>query len=549
MSLPLIPEQSPEQAARAPKGRADNLPAWVILLLVFFLALRVFDLYEPWAAGKSGHLSQQLAGAVDDKTMTVLIQSNTQAKAAFSASLGKMDGSAPDAKGLRAALKEAEALQLGTQNSPGAARRVIILRALLKLPLMGPGRNGLDPAKAFQAASLAALPPADARAYAAEGRLWQDVARGPHLSPAQTAAYAAALRATPNIRWWLSPALAVLYQSQGDPAAAGRYTKQAQTQAILTLLPLGLFGLIFSALALVGVGLLLYFGIRWWLLRSALPDSSPPPDVWPTLRETVPPAERRLRAGDLMGVFVLYLLMPDLLGWVLGGFSLGHHFGVYFGFHGLLSPFRHRLTSAPGDTRVAANVVLSFVAYLVSAGVPIGLLLLIARRKGASVGEELGWNTHRLGWNLLYGVGGYAIALPLLLLAQGIGGFAGTRLHAPTPSNPAMPLLASATTPWVLVMLVLLATVAAPLTEEFLFRGVFYNAAKLRVGVWPAIVLTGLVFGFVHPVGIAQMLPLAALGGVFAWMAETRKSLAPSILAHCIQNSFATLMLLLALAG
>ena len=35
----------------------------------------------------------------------------------------------------------------------------------------------------------------------------------------------------------------------------------------------------------------------------------------------------------------------------------------------------------------------------------------------------------------------------------------------------------------------------------------------------------------------------------FAWMAETRKSLAPSILAHCIQNSFATLMLLLALAG
>jgi len=35
----------------------------------------------------------------------------------------------------------------------------------------------------------------------------------------------------------------------------------------------------------------------------------------------------------------------------------------------------------------------------------------------------------------------------------------------------------------------------------------------------------------------------------FAWTAETRKSLAPSILAHCIQNSFATLMLLLALAG
>lgn len=534
----------PEKEARPHEGRGDTLPAWVIALLVVFLALRLFDLYAPWAAGKNGRLSQQLAGAVDDKTMAAIIESSTQAKSAFSASLGKTHGGAPDPKGLREALKAAETLQKGTQNSPGAARRVIILRALLKQPLLGPGRNGLDPANAFEPAALAALPPADARSYAAEGRLWKDVARRARLSPGQTTSYAADLRAVPNIRWWLHPALAVLYESQGDPAA-GRYTRQAQTQAVLTLLPLGLIGLAFGVLALVGTGLLLYFATRGLVHRAATPDSPPPPDIWPTLRETVPAAERRLRAGDLMGVFVLYLLMPDLLGWLLGGFSLGRHVG----FPGLLDSYRRHLASSPGDTRIAASVVLSFVAYLLSAGIPIGLLVLIARRKRASIGEELGWNTHRLGWNLLYGVGGYAIALPLLLLAQGVGGFAGTHLHAPTPSNPAMPMLASAASPWVQVMLVALATVAAPLTEEFLFRGVFYNAAKLRVGVWPAIVLTGLIFGFVHPVGIAAMLPLAALGGVFAWMAETRKSLAPSILAHCIQNSFATLMLLLALAG
>ncbi len=149
--------------------------------------------------------------------------------------------------------------------------------------------------------------------------------------------------------------------------------------------------------------------------------------------------------------------------------------------------------------------------------------------------------------NLLYGLGGYAIALPLVIVA----GLAGPQVfrHAPAPSNPAIPLLAGASSVWVQALLVLLATVAAPLTEELLFRGVFYNAAKLRAGVWPAIVMTGLVFGFVHPVGIAEMLPLAVLGGVFAWMAETRKSLAPSILGHCLQNTMATLMLLLALGG
>ena len=79
--------------------------------------------------------------------------------------------------------------------------------------------------------------------------------------------------------------------------------------------------------------------------------------------------------------------------------------------------------------------------------------------------------------------------------------------------------------------------------------GVFYSAAKFKAGGWPAIVLTAPIFGFVHPVGIGEMVPLAVLGGVFAWMAETRKSLVPSMLGHFLQNSMATAMLLLALGS
>ena len=61
--------------------------------------------------------------------------------------------------------------------------------------------------------------------------------------------------------------------------------------------------------------------------------------------------------------------------------------------------------------------------------------------------------------------------------------------------------------------------------------------------------LAGLIFGFVHPVGLGEIVPLALLGGVFAWMAETRKSLVPSMLDHFMQNSMATAMLLLALGS
>ena len=121
--------------------------------------------------------------------------------------------------------------------------------------------------------------------------------------------------------------------------------------------------------------------------------------------------------------------------------------------------------------------------------------------------------------------------------------------HAPSPSNPVIPQIIGTSGFWATTLLILLASVAAPLVEELLFRGVLYNAIKLRLGVWPAIVLTGLVFGVVHPVGIAEMLAIAVLGGVFAWMAETRKSLVPSITAHFVNNFTATLLLLFALSG
>jgi membrane protease YdiL (CAAX protease family) len=121
--------------------------------------------------------------------------------------------------------------------------------------------------------------------------------------------------------------------------------------------------------------------------------------------------------------------------------------------------------------------------------------------------------------------------------------------HAPDPSNPVIPQLVGTSGFWGPFLLLLLASVAAPIVEEVLFRGVFYNAAKMRLGVWPAIVLTGFVFGFVHPVGIAEMLAIGTLGGVFAWMAETRKSLAPSMFAHFLQNFTTTVLLLSVLSG
>jgi membrane protease YdiL (CAAX protease family) len=524
-----------------PPDARDRLPLWVVVLLGVFLVLRVADLHGDLKASRNAHVSS-LAGQVDEKTMGATLTTNWEAKTAYITSFTRPGDAAPDKAALREALKSAETLQSGTGNSPSAARRIIILRALLHLPLLGPGKNGLDPAKAFVPNALPGLTTAAAKRDTAEGHVWADVARGPHLTPAQTAAEAQLLRASPNIRWWLGPALSVLYQSQGNPRLARHFSETARSQALLTMGPLLFMLLVWFLLGLIGVGLLLGLLAQRLSDNAAAAENRPKtPGFWPVVRETVPLEERRLRAGDLMGVFVLYLLMPNVIGWLLGGFGLHH----VFYYPGLLKPYRLHLLALSAADRVAAIVVLEFAAYLLGAAIPIGVLIAIAARKRASITEELGLNTHRFGWNLLYGVGGYAIALPLLFLGERLG----AHIPGPTPSNPAIPLLADAGSAWVQVMLVALATLAAPLCEELLFRGVFYNAAKLKVGVWPAIILTGLIFGFVHPVGISEMVPLAVLGGVFAWMAETRKSLVPSMLGHFLQNSMATAMLLLALGS
>ncbi len=521
--------------------KRDRLPVWVIVLLGLFLVLRVVELHGDLAAGRSGHLPS-LTGQVDEKTVEAMVTASSDAKSAYLASYSKPGPAVPDAAALHRALKEAETFQKGSQNSPGAARQVIILRGLLHQRLSDPGKNNLDPTAAFAPASLVGVTPAEKQRYAAEGKLWADVALGPHLSPVQTAQGAALLRAAPNIRWWLGPALSVLYQSQGNPRLARHFAEQSRSQALMTLGPRNLLTLLWFGLGLVGVGLLLALLARALEPKPTSEDHAPkPPGFWPTLRETVPLDERRLRAGDLMGVFVLYLLMPNIIGWLLGGVGVHH----LFYFRGLLAPYRQHLIALSATDRVAALVVLETCAYLFAAAVPVVVLIAIAAKKRASIAEELGFNTHRLGWNLLYGVGGYAIALPIFFLAALLG----LIIPGPTPSNPAIPLEASAGTIWAQLLLAGLATIAAPFAEEFLFRGVFYNAAKLKVGVWPAIILTGLIFGFVHPVGIGGMLPLAVLGGVFAWMAETRKSLVPSMLGHFLQNTMATAMLLLALGS
>jgi uncharacterized protein len=92
-----------------------------------------------------------------------------------------------------------------------------------------------------------------------------------------------------------------------------------------------------------------------------------------------------------------------------------------------------------------------------------------------------------------------------------------------------------------LLAVAFLVAVVAPVAEEFFFRGFFYGALRNWRGIWPAAVITGLVFGGIHA-GSADpefLPPLAFFGFALCLLRERTGSLYPCIVLHCANNSLA----------
>ncbi len=86
-----------------------------------------------------------------------------------------------------------------------------------------------------------------------------------------------------------------------------------------------------------------------------------------------------------------------------------------------------------------------------------------------------------------------------------------------------------------------LTCVIAPICEEFLFRGFIFTALRNWKGMWPAAIITGLLFGGVH-VGsapVVDLVPLAFLGFGLCLLYRITGSLYPCIAAHSLNNSIA----------
>ena len=102
--------------------------------------------------------------------------------------------------------------------------------------------------------------------------------------------------------------------------------------------------------------------------------------------------------------------------------------------------------------------------------------------------------------------------------------------------------------PLTLVMLVVMAAIVAPVTEEIIFRGYLYPVLKSRTGRTAAIIVSALVFAAVHHNAIA-LAPLAFLAILLAISFEFTGSIWLPMAIHAAFNTFTVIGQLLVKFG
>jgi membrane protease YdiL (CAAX protease family) len=84
-----------------------------------------------------------------------------------------------------------------------------------------------------------------------------------------------------------------------------------------------------------------------------------------------------------------------------------------------------------------------------------------------------------------------------------------------------------------------IAVILAPVTEELIYRSLFLPPLAYRVGLYPAIVMTSLVFGLAHVVPFGPIrIPLPEIVGglLMAVGFSIRWSIVPAIVIHALGN-------------
>ncbi|MDJ0511742.1 MAG: CPBP family glutamic-type intramembrane protease [Crocosphaera sp.] len=146
---------------------------------------------------------------------------------------------------------------------------------------------------------------------------------------------------------------------------------------------------------------------------------------------------------------------------------------------------------------------------------------------------------------LVWGFGGYLVALPLVVIVSlinqniwdGQGG-----------SNPLLSLALEGQDVVVLAIFYFTAAIAAPFYEEIMFRGFLLPSLTRYLPLWGAIGISSFIFAVAH-LNLSEVLPLTVLGIVLGIVYTKSRNLLSSMLLHSLWNSGTLISLFLLGSG
>lgn len=198
---------------------------------------------------------------------------------------------------------------------------------------------------------------------------------------------------------------------------------------------------------------------------------------------------------------------------------------------------------APADLPENAREVVGLLSTTFAHTVVCLYVLLLGEIERGKRPVDLGLSLDRVTQQAAKGAALYLCFAPVLIgalvLVSAIAQRTGQRLSP----QPVVDLISQEHSLGLLATAVALIVVAAPITEEIIFRGFFFSALRENLGPRRAIVLSAVIFALVHG-SLFAMFPIFLLGLLLAWTFHRTRTLAAPIAIHMVHNA-ATIFFLL----
>jgi membrane protease YdiL (CAAX protease family) len=182
---------------------------------------------------------------------------------------------------------------------------------------------------------------------------------------------------------------------------------------------------------------------------------------------------------------------------------------------------------------------------IVSNAVTLGVLVLWLRSMHPGWVAALGWPRRgAVVREIAVGAGlgivvRIASALVAAIVVAALRGASSEAVDLPTQVSPDLG-------GWGLVSFAIFAVIAAPVLEEFVFRGLLFRSIADRHGFWPGALVSGVAFGAFHLLTPGAQLGVIALGithvgtGIgLAWIYWRRRNILAPIAGHAVFNLIA----------